>query len=207
MAKGNGGTRASTPKSIYGGDNTPADIGMTPAQFQSRFVDTIANGEYPAGWDELDDASRELALMEAGFSGWADDGAETIVFEDSKESILSAARDAIINDFTFGEGSNNDTNITVAYKDGTIKQIGALGSEIELIRPLSSNQSASTQSRIAMQSLRTKDIAFVTYNDSWRETAWIAKGGEAQFIRYTGYEKWTNGRGTKRRDYIQDDWI
>ena len=206
MAKASGGTRGSNPRSMYGSGNTSVDTGMTPAQFQ-RYVDEVANNELPNGWSELEPERRELALMEAGFSGWADDGAETIVFEESKESILASARDAIINDFLFGERANNDTYITVAYKDGTIKQIGALGSEIELVRPLSNNQNSSTQSRIAMQSLRTKDIAFVTHNDAWRDTAWIAKGSEAQFIRYTGYEKWTRGRGTKRRSYIQDDWI
>lgn len=207
MAKGNGSTRASTTSNMYGSENASVDLGMTPAQFQSRFVDTIANGEYPAGWDELDTASRELALMEAGFTGYSDEDAENILFPETKDRILMDTVDAVINDFDFGPKVNESTYITIAYKDGTTKSIGSLGSEIETTRPLSKGQSYTTQEKIVRQSLRVRDIAYITHNNSYNEVYWIAKDGESRFLKDTGYEKWTKGRGTRRRDYIQDDWI
>ena len=206
MAKGNGSTRGSNPRSMYGGGNASVDSGMTPAQFD-RYVNELANEEYPTGWSDLDVPSRELALMEAGFTGYADDGAENIMFPTEKDSIVDVAVTAIMNDNYYGPQVNSDTSITIAYKDGTSKTIGSLGSEIDLVSPLSSNQSFKTQENIVRRSLHIGDIAYITHNDSYRETYWIAKGGEERFRRDTDYEYWKKGRGEKRRDYIQDDWI
>ena len=204
MAKGNGGTRGSNPRSMYGGGNAPVDEGMTPAQFQ-RFVNEIAGKEYPVGWTDLDSSERELALMEAGFTGFADDGAENILFPVSESNMIGWLTDAITNDQDYGSRANSDNYFTVGFKDGTMRSVGALGNEIELVRPITGKQSYATEQRIVRQSL--KNVAYITYNDSFRETYWIANGGEKQFRSDTGYEKWTNGRGEKRRDYIQDDWI
>ena len=198
MAKGNGGTRGSNPRSMYGGGT---DEGMTPAQFQSRFVDRIAEGEYPAGWDDLDTASRELALMEAGFTGLASEDAEDIMFENSKEKMSHLLTDIMLNNWE-SDRWDDDYMVTVGYKDGTMRTNG----EIVPARAITSRQSVKTQFGIVNQTLFGKNVAYVTLNSPFGADYWSAKGDD-MILKHTGYEKWTKGRGTKRRSYIQDDWI
>ena len=200
MAKASGGTRGSNPRSMYGSSNTPADIGMTPAQFQ-RFVNDIANNEYPVGWSDLDDASRELALMEAGFTGIASEDADDIMFENSKDEMSRLLTDTMLNNWE-SDRWDDDYMVTVGYKDGTMRTNG----EIEPARAITGRQSIKTQFRIVNQTLFGRNVAYVTLYSPFGAYYWSAKGDDT-ILRHTGYEKWTNGRGTKRRDYIQDDWI
>lgn len=204
MAKRSGGTRITNSQSMYG-SGSPINEGLSAAAFD-RMVAELSRDEYPEGWSDLETSQRELALMQSGFTGFADDGAENIMFPVDKDTQIRNTIDAILTDFQYGERSNSDTYITVAYKDGTKKTVGALGSEFD-IPNLTSRQSSRTQDSVVRSALKVRDIAYITHNDSYRETYWVAPGNEAQIRRDTGYEKWKNGRGEKRRDYIQDDWI
>lgn len=203
MAKGNGGTRGSNPRSMYGGGNAPVDEGMIPAQFQ-RYVDEIANNDYPVGWNDLDVASRELALMEAGFTGIADEGAENILFEVSKDDMLGWLADRIVSN---AEGyTNSDESFTIGYKDGSRKEVNAITEEIAIT--YGGRTSSRTRYDQAYRAMDRRNISFVILEDGARGT-YYANGSDGlkMLKRYSGFEKWTNGRGEKRRDYIQDDWI
>lgn len=204
MAKGNGGTRVSNPANMYRGGNASVDMGMSPTQFQS-IVNTVAGKDYPAGWSDLDDASRELALMEAGFTGLASDGAEDIMFEDSRDELLGPLADNIVSD-AMGYQHDNDISATIVYKDGSERRFDTLSNDFE-IRPVGRSSSRGLYDR-AYRSMDRKNISYVTYQDS-ANARYYTNGddGMKRLKRDTGYEKWTNGRGEKRRDYIQDDWI
>ena len=201
MAKGNGGTRGNNPRSMYGGNS---DNGLTPARFEG-YVNDLASKVYPAGWDDLDFDRRELALMESGFTGLADDGAENIMFEQTKDWAIDEAVSAIVNEQSYGPDA--DKLITIGYLDGSQKEIGGLGMTVELSKPMTRNQSYKTQEGIAKSSLNTKNIGYIIVNDASGSYYWSSEKGAPSLRNYTGMEKWTNGRGEKRRDYIQDDWI
>lgn len=205
MAKASGGTRASNPKSMYGGDNAPAasyPAWMSDAGWKA-VLDELANDEFPMGWQDIDPDHRELALMEAGFNGLADDGAEDIIAEISKDSMRSYIQDTLRNQWTDWE-VDNDIMITVGYKDGR----NLVNEEIQPAKPLTNRQSYSTQRKILDQTVFGRNVDFVMVSGPWGSEYWAqGQRGADRIKAYTGYEKWTNGRGTKRRDYIQDDWI
>ena len=204
MAKTSGGTRGSNPRSMYGSGNSPVDTGMTLAQFQ-WIVNAIAGKDYPAGWDDLDDASRELALMEAGFTGLANEGAEDIMFEDPRDELLGLLADNIVSD-AMGYQHDNDVTATIVYKNGSERRFDSLNDDFD-IGPVGRSSSRGLYDR-AYRSMDRRNISYITYSDA-SNSRYYANGEEGmnRLIRDTGYEKWKNGRGTKRRDYIQDDWI
>lgn len=202
MAKGNGGTRGANPRSMYGetasGNDFPA--WMSESGWKD-VLDSLANGDYPAGWQDIDPDHRELALMEAGFTGLANEGAEDIIAEVSKDQILSYVSDEVLNRW-LGEGGSNDVMITVGHIDGKTYT----DEEIEPVRKVTSKQSYTTQKSILNQTLTGRDVSFVLVSGPWGSEYYSAKGND-HIQQYTGYEKWTKGRGEKRRDYVQDDWI
>ena len=59
----------------------------------------------------------------------------------------------------------------------------------------------------AKRALRLGSVAAIIRTDAGGQpTFYLAKGGEQRMREY-GFELWKNGRGEKKRDYIQDDWI
>lgn len=59
----------------------------------------------------------------------------------------------------------------------------------------------------AKKALRLGSVAAIIRTDAGGQpTFYLAKGGEQRMREY-GFELWKNGRGEKKRDYIQDDWI
>ena len=204
MAKSNGGTRGSNPASMYGGGNASVDMGMTPSQFDGM-IRTIAGGDYPAGWTDLDQASRELALMQAGFTGLASEDAEDIMFEDKRDDILALLADNIVSD-SMGYAHDDNISATIVYKDGTSREFNALQNDFD-IGSAGRSSSHGLYDR-AYRGMDRRNISYVTYSDSGN-SRYYANGedGMSRLKKDTGYEKWTNGRGTRRRDYVQDDWI
>lgn len=190
---------------MYGGNNAPAanyPAWMSDAGWKA-VLDELAINEYPMGWQDIDPDHRELALMEAGFNGLADDGAEDIIAEISKDSMRSYIQDTLLNQWTDWE-VDNDIMITVGYKDGR----NLVNEEIQPAKPLTNRQSYSTQRKILDQTVFGRNVDFVMVSGPWGSEYWAqGQSGADRIKAYTGYEKWTNGRGTKRRDYIQDDWI
>ena len=203
MAKGNGGTRVSNPSNMYGGGN--ASVESFPAWMSEAGWNDVLNDlqaeNYPSGWQDIDPDHRELALMEAGFTGLASDGAEDIITEVSKDHILSYVSDEILNRWLGQEGSN-DIMITVGHTDGKTYT----DEEIEPSRKITDRQSYATQKNIIKQTMTGRDVSFVLVQGPWGSNYWAAKGND-HIQQHTGYERWKNGRGEKRRDYVQDDWI
>lgn len=204
MAKGNGTTRGQSGASGIrgGGEGFRAERWMSDEGWR-EVLDELEADSYPRGWDEIDPDSRELALMQSGFTGLANEGADDIIFESTKEQMQNLISDELLN---YWEGTSarsfEDMSITVGYKDGRT----ATNEEIQPVRPITDRQSYSTQKNIINQSVTGKDVSFVMVQGSWGSQYWAARGDE-HINQYTGYEKWTRGRGTKRRDYVQDDWI
>ena len=202
MAKGNGTTRASTPSAMYGGSEPRFERWMSDEGWRN-VLDELKAEAYPMGWDDIDPDHRELALMESGFSGLASEGAEDIIFEVDKNHILDYVSDVLLNSWESKNFDDSfDTSITIGHKDGKTYT----NDEIEPVRKVTRNQSYSTQKGILKQTAVGRNVSFVLVQGGWGSAYWSAKG-DSHINQYTGYEKWKNGRGTKRRDYLQDDWI
>lgn len=166
-----------------------------------QVLDSLQNGDYPAGWQDIDPEHRELALMESGFTGLVSEDAEDIIAEVSKDQILSYVSDEILNRW-LGEEGSNDVMITVGHTDGK----AYTDEEIKPVKKVTDKQSYSTQKSIINQTLTGKNVSFVLVSGPWGSEYYAAKDNE-HIQQYTGYEKWTDGRGIKERDYLQDDWI
>ena len=165
-------------------------------------LDSLENGEYPRGWEDIDPESRELALMESGFTGLANEGAEDIMSETSKDQMESLLVDTLINQWT-GYDVDPDIMITIGYKDGR----RLTNEEIEPVKKVTANQSFATQRKIFRQTALGKNVDFAVISGPWGTNYWVSGTGIEPLKEYTGYERWKKGRGEKRRDYIQDDWI
>lgn len=202
MAKGNGMTRGQSSAGGFQGsrEGLRAERWMSDEGWR-EVLDELESDAYPRGWDDIDPDHRELALMEAGFTGLASEGAEDIIFQVDKEHILDYVSDQLLNMWT-GDNFDEDTMITIGHKDGRTYT----NDEIEPARRVTRNQSYSTQRDIIRQTAVGRDVSFVLVNGGWG-SVYYEPNGASHIGQYTGYEKWTRGRGTKRRDYIQDDWI
>ena len=189
----------------------------TPQQ-QEELIRIIAKGgfvsfemeQYQVWQDLMRLEDRELTLMMAGFTGLTNEELETfgsIYFPITKEDILSILVEALSNELQ-GYGMDDSTMFTIGYKDGTIVNYSHLDCDFTPKRPLTNNQSGSTQDKVIRSSLNTRDIAFLIMTDGYEEPVYYAtKNGMATLKRYGGFEEWHNGRGERQREYIQDDWV
>ena len=189
----------------------------TPEQ-QEELVRIIAKGgfvsfemeQYQVWQDLMNLEERELTLMMAGFTGLTNEELETfgsIYIPVGKEEILSILVEALSNELQ-GYGMDDSTMFTIGYKDGNIVNYSHIDCDFTPKRPLTNNQSGSTQDKIIRSSLNIRDIAFLIMTDGYEEPIYFAtKDGMAALKRFGGFEEWHNGRGEHQRDYIQDDWI
>lgn len=215
MAKSSGSTRASSPQR-----GTEAGNGIdyyTEAQEQA-IINIISNGgfvnfgDFSRIWtDIMDKDQRELMLMQAGFTGMTvDDELEesgTIYVPASKNDLVREIQEALVNEWE-GYGMDDSTTFTIGYKDGTTVDVSRDFNEVDPVRPLTANQQVKTHYDIAKQSLKTRDIAWIIKTDGYDEPRYyVANGSKNSLREYGGFEFWNNGRGEKRREYIQDDWI
>ena len=62
---------------------------------------------------------------------------------------------------------------------------------------------------IIKNSLNLRNLVFILRTDGYEEPNYWVKNdvGLRLLKKYGEFEEWKNGRGEKRRDYIQDDWI
>ena len=162
-------------------------------------------------WCDLMDLNqRELTLMMAGFTGLTNEELETngtLYFPIAKEDVLSLLIEALRNELQ-NYGMDDSTLFTIGYKDGTIKTYSHDDCDFTPNRPLTDNQSCSTQEKIIRSSLRMRDIAFIIMSDGYEEPVYyVTKDGLTALKQYGSFEEWHNGVGERQRDYIQDDWI
>ena len=212
MSKDSGGTRSSYP----GKSNAaPKSYGLTGGAYD-HLVNSIANdadwtqGDVSA-WEEMDNDQRYLALMESGFSGLTggvdDMDMGTLYYARSKKELMSSLAEEMANEVA-GYGGQSTKSFTIGYKDGSIKSYSDLGSSYDL-KKLTNNQGWTTQQATVSSIVKSKDINYILYQDGFSQPRYYAKNEAAlnQLKKYGDFEVWKKGRGEKRRDYIQDDWI
>jgi len=147
--------------------NTKQDY--TPKQ-QEELVRIIAKGgfvsfemeQYQVWQDLMGLEERELTLMMAGFTGLTNEEQETfgsIYIPVGKEEILSILVEALSNELQ-AYGMDDSTMFTIGYKDGNVVNYLHLDCDFIPKRPLTNNQSGSTQDKIIRSTLNTRDIAF-----------------------------------------------
>ena len=133
----------------------------------NRVLDELQRDEYPTGWQDIDSAHRELALMQSGFTGLVSDDTEEIIAEISKDSMRSYIYDALVNQWT-GYGVDNDIMITVGYKDGR----ALTNEEITPAKPIGKRTSLATQSKILEQTAFGRNVDFVMVSGAWGAEYW-----------------------------------
>ena len=185
---------------------------------QKQLAEAIAKGGFVSFDRELSEVwqdlmglkERELILMMAGFTGLTNEELESfasIYFPVAKEDILSILVEALENEL-YGYGMDDSTMFTIGYKDGTVVNYSHIDCNFTPRRPLTNNQSSTTQEKIIRSSLQTRDIAFLIMTDGYEEPVYYAtKDGMAALKKYGDFEEWHDGKGERNRDYIQDDWI
>ena len=205
MAKGSGSTRTQrpAPNNIFG-------QGVSASQYEALVNSISKDGQIDIRvWEDLTNSQRELALMEAGFSGMIgeDFSDGTLYIEENRESLLSRLNDAILNDANFGPDADNTW--TIGYKDGTRKYLDGTQNDFDVSGQLTNRQSGRTQSAIAEKAINKKNIAYILSTSAIDQPRYYVNGESGQRLLkdYGGFEFWKKGRGEKRRDYIQDDWI
>lgn len=208
MSKGSGGTRSSYPgKSVQ-------SEGFSESSYQ-HILDTISeDGEWTnadmALWESMTNDQRYLALMESGFTGLtADDDIDigNLYYAQDKKSLITILAEQMANEAT-GYGAAEDLYFTIGYKDGSYKDYGGNGNDYDLSK-ITNNQSWKTQQEVVNSIIKTGQISFILYSDAWSQPRYYAKNkaGLDQLKKYGGFEEWKKGRGEKKRDYIQDDWV
>ena len=188
-------------------------------ELQDKIAETIHKGGYVYFddnelihvWNDIMELEeRELTLMLAGFTGLTNEELETngtLYFPIAKDEILSMLSEAFINELQ-GYGMDESFMFTIGYKDGTVKTYSHGDCDFTPKRPLTNYQYGRTQDRIIRSSLHLREITFIIMSDGYQEPTYFAtKNGLLALKKYGDFEEWHNGRGERRRDYIQDDWI
>ena len=215
MAKASGSTRRSSPSSQASASVQPERY-MTPERMDA-IADVISRGGYVSferqdneAWQDMTLDERELTLMLAGFTGLTNeelDDAGTIYVPIAKQRLVEEFQEALANEMGFN-GMDDSVTFTVGYKDGSRKYLSEMENDFSDsgITPQMTSRSQWTR---AKQALRLRDVAYIIRSDGYQEPNYWANGadGMQQLKQYGGFEEWKKGRGEKRRQYIQDDWI
>lgn len=212
MSKNSGNTRTSSPSQGWQPDAyEAASEERINAMIDSihKHGDIYFDREDMRVWDAMDTDERELMLMQAGFTGMTDmsSGELSVIHKSNIKVLLAQAEEALVNDWE-GYNGSTDNSFAIGYKDGTVKYVDDMSGHFEapanLARLSSSGKYAAARKMIG----NTRNVAFVTNNNSeTTEYAHDTKSGNAMLKKFTGWEEWKGGRGEKRRNYIQDDWV
>lgn len=207
MAKRSGNTRTSGASSGSPGEESGRWGMGYSLEEENRILNSISNGgwvELPPSFSELNGEQRELLLMMSGFSGLTEEDNASLYFPIEKKEFVSMLTEDLGN-ISSGYKIDDSVSWAIGYKDGTTKYLSEMDNDFDGIK-LTSNQSFSKQKSIVSKAL--KDAAFILRSDGYSEPTYrTSKGGLTMLKKYGGFEEWKNGRGEKRRDYIQDDWI
>lgn len=162
-------------------------------------------------WQAMTTDEKDLTLMLAGFTGMINDEYEdfgTIYMPTGKNGLISEIEEALDNEWT-GNGMEESTVFTIGYKDGTTKTISYAENDFEPKERITPNTSSREIWRRARAAIGLRNVAYIVRTNGYDEpNYWVANdAGKAQMKEYFGFEEWKKGRGEKRRQYIQDDWI
>lgn len=212
MGKNSGNTRRSTPSSSSP-SNSPERY-MTPTRMDA-IADKIAKGGYVSiddeAWvDEMTLDERELTLMLAGFTGLTNEELDengTFYVPLDKDRLVEEFQEALSNEVAYN-GMDENTFFTIGYKDGSRKYLSHDENDFDDAK-ITYTQSPSTQWSKAKSALKLRDVAYILRSDGYQEPNYWANGKDGLNLlkQYGGFEEWKKGRGERRRQYIQDDWI
>lgn len=201
MAKNSGNTRRKNPST-----SVNEQEGLSQRQWDAIVSGIAKSGDIDYDqWQELDQEQQELALMEAGFTGAISDdlGDATLYLPESKDNMVAWFQDDLVNEM-WGH-QIQDISWTVLYKDGSKKYLDETSNDFADAH-ITNNMVKQAYTN-AKKALRLGSVAAIIRTDAGGQpTFYLAKGGEQRMREY-GFELWKNGRGEKKRDYIQDDWI
>lgn len=199
MSKGSGGTRKAN------------NYQPTYTELQDKVVGEIAKGEIPDYdiWSDMSYEEKELALQMAGFTGLASsDGIENgdLYIAQAREDLVSGLAENLSN-MDSGYGVIDDKTYTFGYKDGTLKEVSELTNDFEGV--VKDGQSFATQRNKVNSLIGDRNLLFVTETSGNNQPRYYVKNREGMkaLKKYGDFEEWKGGRGEKKRDYIQDDWI
>lgn len=202
MAKTSGGVRNQKSPNKINNDY------LSESQYKS-LVDAIAKNDIPNNdlWESLSDEQQELALMEAGFTGAITDDLSngTVYIPAMKDDMVSRFQEDLVNEMQ-GYGMDDSTSWTILYKDGSKKYLNHdIENDFDGVHITKGMyKQAYTNAKNALQ---ISKVAAIIKTDGYDQPRYyVAKGGEKQMHDY-GFEFWKKGRGEKKRNYIQDDWI
>lgn len=211
MGRGRGGNRGGRPANSRGGKQE-AKKPTAPSydEIWDKLTDAIFKGEnfdYNF-WDGLTTEQKELALMQGGFTGLIGDDFENGMLyypTEDKKHLLSWMADDIANSNDV-YGMDDSVHWTVKYTDGTTKNLSE--GDSDYYEDWRGKSSAFTKRRTA-QLIQTSKIAWILRTDGYDQPSYWVKDEKAlaSLKKYGGFERWKKGRGEKRRDYVQDDWI
>lgn len=202
MAKASGSTRTKYPS------KSKVEDYISESQYKS-LVDAIAKNDIPNNdlWEQLSKEQQELALMEAGFSGAITDDLEngTVYIEEKKDDLVSSFQEDLVNEMQ-GYGMDDSTSWTILYKDGSKKYLSHdMENDFDTVHITKDMYKQAYNN--AKSALQISKVAAIIKSDGYDQPRYyVAKGGEKQMHDY-GFEFWKKGRGEKKRNYIQDDWI
>ena len=207
---------------LLGPDSTVMSTWMSDAPYEMLKTLIMAEGgETEDGWnwfeEHLDDFMKgtgskiaikeELALMEAGFSGAITDDLEngTVYIEAEKNDLVSSFQEDLVNEMQ-GYGMDDSTSWTILYKDGSKKYLSH-DMENDFDDTHITKGMYKQAYTNAKNALKLSNVAAIIKSDGYEQPRYyVAKGGEKQMRDY-GFEFWKKGRGEKKRNYIQDDWV
>lgn len=186
---------------------------------EKEIIDTIYKGHYVEftgkaqkyWYDEMNLDQKELMLMQAGFNGFInrdeleDNG--TIYSLIDFNDIIGTLEDDISN-YVTGYEIDDSTTWTLGYKDGKIKRLSDDENDLDLPE-LDKWTSKTKLKNVFNKAVNKQKLLFILRTDGYSEpVVWVKNTeGEKLFKKYGEFEKWTNGRGELKRNYIQDDWI
>lgn len=154
---------------------------------------------------DLNSEQKEVALMTAGFTGAISDDIEdgTMYIPTTKDNIVAQFQDTLVNAMQGYQVL--DEFYTVLYKDGSRRYLDETTNDFDFAH-ITKNMGKQAYTN-AKSALQLSKVAAIIRSDAFDQPRYyVAKGGEQQMRDY-GFEFWKSGRGEKKRDYIQDDWI
>lgn len=212
MSKGSGSTRSLSPSQSTA---NIAETGYYSKQQYEHLLESVGkNQEWNKSdrdiWDEMNDDQRYLALMESGFTGLSsDDDIEigNLYYATSKKELVSWLAEQMANEAT-DYGSIDVMSFAIGYEDGSVKHYDSTQNDFNLSK-ITNNQNWETQQATVNSIIQTGKIRFILYSDAWGQPQYYVKNDKGMQLlkKYGGFEEWKKGRGEKKRDYIQDDWV
>ena len=206
MAKTSGGVR---------GGNTARETEQKGPSYEEKYnalLDDIAKGRAFLSdiWDDMNQDQRELALMEAGFSGLIGEDLDmgNLYYAGDKDALLSRLEEDIVNENDPAYGMDDSTSWTIRYTDGRTRSLSR-GMDNDFEIKMSAAGSYSANYRKARSAIQVSKVAWILKSDGYDQPEYYVRNDAAMadLKKYGGFERWKNGRGEKRRNYIQDDWV